>query len=440
MNRQAQAHLHSLMWALVLIIIIGLVLDQLVWTLLIGLSAYLVWMIRQTLRLYTWLLNQDKSSSVPESYGLWGDLFDGLYQIQQRNHQTEAQLKALVKRIRSSTNALKDAVIMTNSLGEMEWWNLASGRLLGLREETDHGQLITNLVRDPAFKHYFDAKHYDDALDMVSPINSKTTLRIHITLFGKEDRLIIAQDITRVNQLEQMRRDFVSNVSHEMRTPLTVIHGYLETFNDSQDVPEKWKRPMKAMFDQTRRLDVLVSDLLLLEKYESGTRINDQQTVDVSKLLQMICHDAGILSGEQNHNITLEVKLEAKLKGDENQLRSAFSNLVFNAVKYTSAGGEIQVNAWQDQTGMHVSVKDTGCGFDPVHIPRLTERFYRVDPSRHTQTGGSGLGLAIVKHVLINHQGTLEIKSTRDVGSEFSCHFPLTQLDTNRLSKKSTVV
>lgn len=429
MHKKAAGHIQFLAWGFALCVVIGLLIDQLAWVLVFALSSYLIWYVRQAVRLHHWLYQRKAPIEIPESYGLWGDLFDGLHQVQQQNKQTQASLKAMIQRVRTSTNALKEAVVMTNEEGQMEWWNKAAERMFGFRSDQDLGQLMTNLIRDPDFKRYFDSKDYEEALEIESPLDSNVIVRVYITLFGREDRLIFAQDVTRIHHLEQMRRDFVSNVSHEMRTPLTVIHGYIETLQDAGDVPSKWQRPLRSMADQTRRLELLVSDLLLLEKYESQDQAGLSHRVDVKKLLGSICHDAEVLSGEREHNIVLQCDSEDVLIGEEGQLRSAFSNLVYNAVKYTPTGGEITVHWYQDHLGGHLTVRDTGCGFDPVHIPRLTERFYRADPSRNKGTGGSGLGLAIVKHVLINHNANLEIQSEENVGSEFTCHFPLAVLD-----------
>lgn len=427
MHKQTAAHVNILIWVLLAFGLAGLVFDQLAWSLVVGLSIYLFWSLRQAIRLHHWLYQNPSGEEIPQSYGLWGDLFDALYRLQKRNLDTRRQLEAMIKRIRSSANALKEGVIMTNAYGQMDWWNDAACQLFGFRRDQDQGQLISNLLRDPAFKRYFDAKHYDEALKLPSPSDPNILLRIHITLFGEEDRLILAQDITRIHQLEQMRQDFVSNVSHEMRTPLTVIKGYVETLQDSGEAPAKWSRALSSMGDQTQRLDILVSDLLLLEKYESQDSESDSKQVNTPSLLASICQDAELFSGTQAHQISLQCDTEVELFGEEGQLRSAFSNLVFNAVKYTPANGQIKVRWYQDHRGAHLSVKDSGCGFDPIHIPRLTERFYRADPSRNKDTGGSGLGLAIVKHVLINHGGRLEIFSGLDQGSEFICHFPVSQ-------------
>lgn len=424
MLKRAAGHIHFVLWSFAGLVLLGWLLGQVAWVLVIGMGAYIIWSLVQSLRLHRWLYDWHKDRDVPESYGMWGDLFDGLHQVEHENKRIQEILRSMIERIRSSTNALKDGVIMTDAAGHMDWWNESAGRLFGFQRDKDQGQLITNLIRAPSFSHYFEEKNYAEPMEISAPKNVAQRLRFEMTLFGEDERLILIQDVSRLHRLEQMRRDFVSNVSHEMRTPLTVIRGYLEALQDSEEIPPKWKRPMRTMMQQTQRLEALIKDLMLLEKYETEEVHRQEQLVDVSKLLHSICHDAQVLSAERAHQIRLDCQHKGHLRGLESQLRSAFSNLVFNAVKYTPAQGSIEVHWWVDEQGAHLSVRDNGCGFDPVHIPRLTERFYRVDPSRDNSTGGSGLGLAIVKHVLINHGATLEIHSEVNAGSEFICHFP----------------
>ena len=424
MHKRASGHLRFMVWAFLVAMLLGLLSGEVAWVMAIFFGAYTLWSIRQSFRLHKWLYSRKKDLGVPESYGLWGDLFEGLYYSQQQHNKARNRLSKMIQRVRASANAMNDAVIMTNDIGQMDWWNDAAALLFGFDEHKDQAQLITNLLRDPEFKSYFEEKHYEDALEINSPADPNLIVRIHITLFGEDERLIFAQDVTRLHHLEEMRRDFVSNVSHEMRTPLTVIRGYVETMLDSEQTPKVWMRPLRSMEGQSQRLETLVSDLLLLEKYEAKDGVELEGEVNIENMLASICRDAEMFSGEENHNIRFESFTKANLYGIENQLRSAFSNLVFNAVKYTQAGGDIFVEWRQDHAGCHLSVKDTGVGFDPVHIPRLTERFYRADASRNNSTGGSGLGLAIVKHVLINHSASLEISSAVNVGSEFVCHFP----------------
>lgn len=444
MHKRSVGHIKALIWAFSALILLGLLIGELAWVLVAGLVTYLIWTIIQSVRLHRWLYRQHNKSgtelAIPQSYGLWGDLFEGIYQLQYQNKQSQDHLKSLINRVQMSTNALKDAVIMTDSEGVMEWWNVAASELLGFRADTDRGQLISNLIRLPAFKSYFLGKDYHDPLEIHSPANKNIKLRIYITLFGQDDRLVFVQDITRISRLEQMRKDFVSNVSHDLRTPLTVLKGYIETLQDAKDVPLKWHRPLKNMAAQAQRMETLIHDLLLLAKFETADLSQSAQPVEIIGLLSMVCHDAQLLSGNRKHQILLRInhnQLDLNdaagkthtneriyVMGDERQLYSAFSNLVFNAVKYTPDKGEITLDWWQTRQGFHLSVKDTGVGFDPIHIPHLTERFYRTDPSRDLATGGSGLGLAIVKHVMLNHKGSLEIHSEEGTGSEFICHFP----------------
>ncbi|SDW01505.1 phosphate regulon sensor histidine kinase PhoR [Marinobacter mobilis] len=408
---------------------IGLFFGHPLLGLLAGLLIYLVWTLAQAHKLIQWLVNPNGSDGAPESLGLWGDVFDGLHRMRQNHLRTRDRLLRQINRVQESTNAMHDGVIMTNSHGAMEWWNGSAEHLLGFQRESDRGQLIHNLIRLPAFKAYFDACNYREPLEISSPAKPHIRLQLQISLFGDDDRLIVAKDVTRLYQLEQMRRDFVGNVSHEMRTPLTVISGYLETMVDNaDDLPPKWRRAIHTMDQQASRMEALITDLILLSKIETGEHAAPDSIIDVNTMVTQISTDARALSGEQGHEISMDIGERRLLTGDESQIRSAFSNLIFNAVKYTPAGGQIFISWHTDRNGAHLSVRDSGIGIDPVHIPRLTERFYRADPSRHKETGGTGLGLAIVKHVLLNHDGNLEIRSRIGEGSEFICHFPRERL------------
>jgi two-component system phosphate regulon sensor histidine kinase PhoR len=221
-----------------------------------------------------------------------------------------------------------------------------------------------------------------------------------------------------------MRKDFIANVSHELRTPLTVISGYLETLLDNvEGVNPRWQRALQQMSEQGARMQTLLNDLLLLAKLEATDYPSGNQPVAVDRLLAVIQSDAQALSGGQRHRISLDADGTLLLKGSESELRSAFSNLVFNAVKYTPAGADIRIRWWADGQGAHLSVADSGPGIEARHLPRLTERFYRVDASRAANTGGTGLGLAIVKHVLLRHRAHLDITSVPGHGSTFTCHF-----------------
>ena len=410
-------------------LLIGLATGYYGWSLAAGVALYLGWTLKQLLRLHDWLRNHQPDDAPPDGYGLWGEVFDSIYHLQRRDQRVRGRLQAVIDRVQESTAALKDAVVMLDSDGNLEWWNRAAETLLGLKTPQDSGQPVTNLVRHPRFKEYFEQDNYAEPLDIPSPVNDHLRIQLYITRYGNNEHLMLVRDVTRLHQLEQMRKDFIANVSHELRTPLTVICGYLETLLDNvDDVNPRWKRPLSQMQQQGERMQTLLNDLLLLAKLEATDYPSDNQPVPIDSLLRTIKNDAQALSGQRNQTITLDVEADVALKGSETELRSAFSNLVFNAVKYTQDGGHIRIRWWSDGSGAHLSVQDSGVGIDSKHLPRLTERFYRVDSSRNASTGGTGLGLAIVKHVLLRHRARLEISSVLGHGSTFTCHFPPVQV------------
>lgn len=413
----------------------GLISGHYGWSLALGLGVYLGWTLKQLLRLHDWLRQHKPDEAPPDGYGLWGEVFDSIYHLQRRDQRVRGRLQAVIDRVQESTAALKDAVIMLDSDGNLEWWNRAAETLLGLKTPQDSGQPVTNLVRHPRFKEYFEQENYLEPLEIPSPISDRLRIQLHITRYGNNEHLMLVRDVTRIHQLEQMRKDFVANVSHELRTPLTVIAGYLETLLDNvEEVNPRWVRALTQMQQQGVRMQTLLNDLLLLAKLEATDYPSDNQPVAIDSLLQSIKGDAQALSGQRNQRIILDAEPGVRLKGSEAELRSAFSNLVFNAVKYTQDEGQIRIRWWADAQGAHLSVQDSGIGIDPKHLPRLTERFYRVDSSRNSTTGGTGLGLAIVKHVLLRHRGRLEISSVPGHGSTFTCHFAPVQVATRTVS------
>ena len=412
-----------LFWLLLASVLVGLVTGQLAWALVVGLSIYLGWHLHQMIRFLQWLGTR-RNEAPPDAHGMWGEIFDRIYQMQRRDSRMRAKQQLVIDRIQASTAALSDAVVMIDAKGRLEWWNHAAERLLGLRSPDDSGQHVTNLLRDPKFVEYFEANQFREPLDIASHLNLSARLQYTITHCGQGERLMVVRDTTRLHNLEQMRKDFVANVSHELRTPLTVVVGYLETLQDSDElINPRWKRALQQMQQQSQRMQNLLNDLLMLSRLENDDRNVEQHSVDISQMLKTIAQDARALSAERRHQISLEADPGISLRGAPEELRSAFSNLVFNAVKYTPDEGEIHIRCWQDDNGAHVSVRDNGTGIAAQHISRLTERFYRVDSSRSTHTGGTGLGLAIVKHVLLRHNGRLEINSVVGEGSVFTCHF-----------------
>ena len=398
------------------------------WPLLVALAGYIYWSTSQLFQLYRWLVREDHVEP-PDSSGLWGDLYTRLEHLFRKEQKAQAELQAIIARAQSSVNALADGVILIDGDGTLEYFNQSAAQFIGFRADKDIGQQLTNLVRFPPFTAYLQRGDFRDPFDLVSPKDDNLDLQIHVTEFGRGDKLILVRDVTRLHRLEQMRKDFVANVSHELKTPLTVLKGYLETLLDS--VPEeqqRLRRSLTQMNQQSLRMEALVHDLLLLSRLENTQSDEAQQAVLVHGLLNRICEDARALSKDKAHTIEVDVPENARVIGNPAELDSAFANLVTNAVKYTPAGGHIQVKWWQDEQGAHMSVTDNGPGIDSRHIPRLTERFYRPDNSRVTDTGGTGLGLAIVKHVLLRHNGKLEIRSAVGKGSTFTCHFPPSRL------------
>ncbi|MFW1678628.1 phosphate regulon sensor histidine kinase PhoR [Pontibacter sp. JAM-7] len=434
---------HNLFFRLGLISVIalavGFLLDAPGWTLAIALLVWSILELRRFRQLSNWVHNNDDQAELPESKGRWGELFDGLSRLQRRQNSRETLLRGVIDRFQQSSSALPDAIIIIDRNNNMEWWNETASRLLGLRPLTDRGRPVMNLLRDPRFIRYYNRGQYTDPITLPSPVKSEFSIQYQITRFGDGDRLLVARDVSRLIRLEQTRQDFVANASHELRTPLTVIRGYLETFLDNE-MPQHMQRGLKAMQQQARRMENLVSDLLLLSRLEASQAVSSEQPIQIHSILRHILDAAKELGRDKQQNFKLEMDQKFDLCGQEVELHSAFSNLVFNAVRYTQTGGDISIRWWVDAKGGHFAVTDNGPGIESIHLPRLTERFYRVDESRSSASGGTGLGLAIVKHVLVRHGGELTINSKLNQGSTFCCHFPtemLSHQDDNDLVKIS---
>lgn len=378
---------------------------------------------RQVYKLGQWL-NDARLENIPEAGGIWDDVFSQLYKMVKRQKLTKQKLATELLQIELATAALPDGVASLNAVNRIEWCNPIAEHHLGLNAQRDILQDVTYLVRQPEFIEYIQAEDYSEPLVMKSARHDDLLLSIKLVPYGGNKHLLISRDITQLERIETMRRDFVANVSHELRTPLTVVNGFVENMQDMQDLShENIQRALHLMAEQTRRMDHLVSDLLALSTLESEQSPLRSEVVDMRALLEDVSRDGQMLSGGL-HQHSLEIKGPARLTGNHDELRSAFSNLVSNAVRYTPEGGEIKL-CWSLRAGQPVfSVEDSGIGIEAQHIPRLTERFYRVDRSRSRVTGGTGLGLAIVKHIAIRHQAKLEVMSEACYGSTFSLVFP----------------
>ncbi len=356
-----------------------------------------------------------------QAKGIWEEIYLHLYKIRKRQKQSKKKLSKMLERFHRSTDALPDAAVVLGKHDEIEWSNKAARQILGLRKK-DRGQRIINLLRTPVFIQYLLSRDYKDPITIPSPLTDEALLQIKIVPYGAGQRLLLANDITHLRKLEQMRKDFAVNVSHELRTPLTVLKGYLETLKEQPAPRPFYTRCFEKMALQTERMQSLIDDLLLLTRLE--TREKHQDCVDIPKLLRQICHEGQII-GKNAQRIQLNIRCTDNLLGDEQELRSAFSNLLVNALKYSPADKPVIVTWSRRDKYLCLSVEDQGEGIAQADIPRITERFYRVDRNRSKKIQGTGLGLSIVKHVLVRHDAQLKIESQLGKGSHFYCLFPL---------------
>jgi len=380
--------------------------------------------LRRLAALEYWSLAPD-SRNVPEDSGLWEDVFTRLNKMMRNQHTEREKHAAALQQIEQATSALPEGVAILDEADHIEWCNPLAETHFGLDSIRDVGQQITYLARQPEFVQYLTSANYEAPLTLRGTRQDDLVLSVKVVPYGINKKLLISRDITHLERIETMRRDFVANVSHELRTPLTVVNGFVETLQDMEKLDnEMSRRALALMGEQTKRMEGLVDDLLTLSRLENSQNTLVEEVVDVPVLLQSLQQDGQALSAGK-HTLRLELDCNTKVQGNTAELRSAFGNLVSNAVRYTPHGGEIVIR-WREQGDgkMVFSVKDSGIGIAPEHIPRLTERFYRVDRSRSRETGGTGLGLAIVKHIVSRHQGSLEIASEEGKGSTFSIAFP----------------
>ena len=391
----------------------------------VGLCLQMVPHVRSFARLERWSRAPVVDAGL-EGQGAWDGVFGRLYrhekelrgQIAERDHRIEMLVAAV--------QALTDGVVLLDQQNHILFCNTTAEDQLGLLARTDRGQPVVNLVRQPEFVAYLQGADFTRPLNMRSERNDERVLSIYVIPYADNRRLMQIKDVTQADLLDRMRRDFVANVSHELRTPLTVLAGFLETLLEIEIERNEQQRYLKMMSEQSARMQSIVQDLLALSSIESAPPPEDN-IVDMAKVVDKLRRDAEFLSGGRHH-IVIEVDGQIDLRGLETELVSTFTNLVANAVRYTPAGGTVRISWRADAQGAEFAVQDTGIGIDPRHIPRLTERFYRVDRGRSRDAGGTGLGLAIVKHSLNRHQAQLDIKSTLGVGSRFSARFPANRI------------
>lgn len=364
-------------------------------------------------------------SKYPKTSGIWEEIYYHVYRIKKNEKRRKKKLSKMIDQFRQSTEALPDAAIILGPHDEIDWANKAARQAFGL-QQSDKGQRIPNLIRFPEFIRYLKSGNYKEAVTLPSPVDNRITLEVRIVPYGAGLRLLLAQDVTQIKKMERMRKDFVANVSHELRTPLTVLKGYLETLQDMDDGQSPLLTgSFQQMQGQTERMQHLVDDLLLLTRLE--TQQKKSQCVDVPALISQICNEGNTIK-DASGRIQLTLDTTAHIVGEEQELRSAFTNLLGNALKYSPEDSIVKVRWYQDKGAVVLAIEDQGEGIAKADIPRVTERFYRVETKRHKKVNGTGLGLAIAKHVLMRHDASLNITSELGKGSCFSCHFPVERI------------
>lgn len=408
-----------------------LIISGVAWALvavLICVLAMLAWHLTLLSQLMKWL-EGPLDARLPRGRGVWEIAFAGLHRRVRIRLGQHRALSDTLERFMRVFQALPDGVIAFDRHRHIDWINERAEAHFALSAKTDRGQALTNLIRHPDFVSYLEAGNYDEPLIYRGGRVEGLTLLLQVIPYGDEQSLLVSRDISQIERTERMRRDFIANVSHELKTPLTVVAGFSEMLTEGyEDYDDaEIKHYLGLIYEQTARMQRLIQDLLTLSALESGAPTPIEERVELEPMLRSILADAQALSAG-THEIVLDMATPSILSGCANELSSAFANLAGNAVRYTPPGGRIEI-AWRaDETGGAFSVADTGIGIAAEHLPRLTERFYRVDRSRSRETGGTGLGLAIVKHVLTRHHATLEIESEPGKGSRFTARFPADRL------------
>tara|TARA_R110002153_G_scaffold106689_2_gene246137 strand:+ start:10350 stop:11672 length:1323 start_codon:yes stop_codon:yes gene_type:complete len=403
--------------------LLGFYINELTLILLIGVFGLLGWHYWRLYRLNHWLWHSKKISP-PTARGIWSHIYQGIYGANLKSRNKRKALGEIIRRFRQGSEALPDAAIIVDGCGDITWCNRLARIELGLSWPDDMGKKVYECINDKQFVSFYHANSFAQPIEIISPINPNKVLELRVVPYEDEQLMVLFRDVTRLTQIEKMRKDFVANVSHELKTPLTVINGYLEMLPLNGDVPEPMMvKAISEMRTQSLRMQSLIEELLVLSRIEASTERAFEKLVNVPQLLWQIQVEAEALNRDRKHKLFFDISPILYVYGNENELRSAFSNLIFNGIHYTPNGGVIEVKWGLEGKQVKFSVKDNGEGIASEHIKRLTERFYRVDKARSRTTGGSGLGLSIVKHVLSHHNSVLNIESKLGKGSTFSCCF-----------------
>jgi two-component system phosphate regulon sensor histidine kinase PhoR len=392
----------------------------------LGLVAYLIYHLRQLRKLGRWLDAGGERPMVAD--GVWGDALYRLEKLMRKGQGSQQKAVADLERMLEAMRNLPDGIVILDDNSRIVWLNDASEQLLGLSKQRDVGQFVAYLLRNARFNAWLNEEDFSRFLTMTSPVQTDKALALQLVPLPRNQNMLLARDVSELARVEAMRRDFVANVSHELRTPVTVIVGFLEAFEDMPEPdPQQFRKHIPLMLEQSDRIRRLVDDLLTLARLETEPE-SKEEAIDLPALTHRLLDEARTMSNGRQ-NINMELETDFRLIGNPQELYSALANLVSNAVRYTPEGGDITLS-WKigpNGSGLF-SVRDTGEGIEAQHIPRLTERFYRVDRGRSRATGGTGLGLAIVKHILQRHQARLRIESVVGKGSTFTAAFPVDRL------------
>ena len=405
-----------------LFLVVGWMFDQVNLALVAFFIFYVVRQLINIRKFESWI-DTKSQSNLPPTSGHWSEV---TYLVSKKQRALEKRASSSFyksEQFKAASMAVPDAIISLDQENRVEWYNRVSNTIIVTREQNT-GVRIEMLIRHPAFIQFLKAGSYSKPIKITGLNNSSRTFEFHLIPYFENHKLLVIRDITELYRLAQIRRDFIANASHELRTPLTVLKGYLEImFEQADDVPQ-WQLPIEHMNTQSHRMQAIIEDLLTLSTIEADSLSDEKECVNVAEICAQLEHDSQQLSTE-NHQFNFEIDADLQIMGQIEPIKSVLTNLLSNAVRYSPDGGNITVKWFKQANEAVYSVKDQGLGILPEHIPRLTERFYRVDKDRSRVTGGTGLGLAIVKHVLEKHEARLEVKSVLGKGSCFSCHFPL---------------
>ncbi len=389
--------------------------------LLIAALIALAWHVRHLLAFLSALGTRD-FGAFRVGDGVWQQIFAQFSYRDQRALGHKQRYRRLLKEIRKSTDAMPDGAVILSAENEILMCNKAANLLAGLKRKKDRGQRVDNILRDPALTRLLKSGDHKKSIEIPSPVQDDHWLNCRVVPYGADQKLLLLRDVTESIRLSRLRRDFVANASHELRSPLTVISGYLDGLADDRRMPADWVQPLAEMHSQAQRMNQVITELLELSRLESAGPAAKDETVDVPGLLASA--KKGFYQPGKTAAIEVLVESTARLLGSGAEIESVIENLVANAVRHTAADGRITLSWRADANGAELCVADTGEGIASEHLPRLTERFYRIDSGRARTDGGVGLGLAIVKHVLDRHDGMLAVGSELGQGSTFCCRFP----------------